>query len=261
MKIPIAFECHGDTIRGAFHPAEEALSAPIVLLLRGFPPYEDSPFADRLTKRDIHVVTIDFRGALQSDGVFTLSNVQEDIQAAIAFLQQDGVLAPYGFDADQLILGGTSFGGGMALAYAVWHPEIKRIFSLAGNDFGDFARQYKRDPDFASMTDAMFEELWTSSDTVRLGNRTVKELLDDPRPYDLRLNAPALADRDILLIGGWDDHEVTIEDRILPFYRALKEAGAQTVQIAAVQDDHSFEKCGQEVVELIVRWLKLSEPS
>ena len=87
-----------------------------------------------------------------------------------------------------------------------------------------------------------------------------KELLDDPRPYDLRLNAPALADRDILLIGGWDDHEVTIEDRILPFYRALKEAGAQTVQIAAVQDDHSFEKCGQEVVELIVRWLKSPEP-
>lgn len=257
MKIPIEFACNGDKIHGVFYPAEGALLAPVVLLLNGFPPpVGDSQIGRALAQRDIHVLTIDFRGTLQSEGLFSLSNAQEDIQAAIAFLKQDGVLSPYRFDAGKLILGGVSFGGGMALAYAAVHPEIRRIFSLAGDDYGEFAREYARNPEFAATIEAVFEGLRPFSNTVRLASsQPMQELLQDPSPYDLRLNAPALVDRDILLIGGWNDGNVTIEDKILPFYRALQSAGAKQVQIAAVQDDHSFEKCGQEVLELVVQWL------
>lgn len=262
MKIPIEFDCHGDMVRGVFHPAEEALSAPIVLLLRGFPPAGvDSPLGLALAQRHCHVLTFTYRGVLSSEGIVTLRNVQQDIQAAITFLQQGDILSQYSFDAGQLILGGVSFGGGMALSYAARHPEIRRIFALAGEDYGEFARDYQHKPEFAAMIDALFENLKSSPERVRFDDHDlIRELIDDPAPYDLRLNASALADRDILLIGGWDDAGVTIEHKILPFYRALKEAGAQTVQIAAVQDDHSFEKCSQEVVELIVRWLNSSGP-
>ena len=84
----------------------------------------------------------------------------------------------------------------------------------------------------------------------------IKELLQNLTPYDLRLNAAALANRDILLIGGWDDVNVTIEHKILPFYRALVEAKARNVQIVAFQDDHSFERSRDKLATLIIHWVK-----
>ena len=214
-----------------------------------------------MAQHSIHTMTFDFRGTLESEGIVTLQNAQEDIQAAITYLQREDVIREYKIDRRRLILGGISFGGGMALTYAANHPQIKRIFSLAGDDYGEFAREYKRNPEYAAMIDGLFEALRTSSETVRFADYDmIKDLTQNPEPYDLRLNAAALADRDILLIGGWDDSNVTIDHKILPFYRALQEAGAQDVQIVAFQDDHSFEKSGEEIAALIIRWLKSPEP-
>ena len=65
------------------------------------------------------------------------------------------------------------------------------------------------------------EELEFPSGPVRSGSEvSIRELIRNPDPYDLRLCATALADRDLLLIGGWDDSNVTIEHHILPLYRA-----------------------------------------
>ncbi len=264
MTLPVEFESNGDKIRGIFYSAAKLPPAaelpPVVILLSGFPPLRsESPLGLALARQGIHILTFDFRGTLKSEGVFALRNALQDIQAAITFLQRDDVQSQFSFDAGKLVLGGMSFGGGMALAYAASHPEIRRIFTLAGDDYGDFAREYERNPGFAARIDAVFDHLWAASDTVRLASRhPLQELLQDPKPYDLRLNASALVERGILLIGGWDDSNVKIEDRILPVYRALKEAGSEAVHIAAFQDDHSFEKSSAEVVELIVRWVKAS---
>lgn len=263
MTIPVEFESNGDKIRGIFYPATlppAALPPPVVLLLNGFPPLSsESPLGQPLAQQGIPVLTFDFRGTLQSEGLFSLRNTLQDIQAALALLQRDDALPQFSFDAGRLVLGGVSFGGGMALAYAAGHPEIRRIFTLAGDDYGAFSREYERNPDFAAGIDAVFDHLWATSDRVRLASRQpMQELLQDPQPYDLRLNAPALVERDILLIGGWDDSNVRIENRILPLYRALKEAGSVSVRIVAFQDDHSFEKSYEEVLELIVGWMKSS---
>jgi len=72
----------------------------------------------------------------------------------------------------------------------------------------------------------------------------------------LRLGANALASRDILLIGGWDDKNVVIEHHALPLYRALVEAKTQKIQIAAFQDDHAFERSREELAETVIHWVK-----
>ena len=69
------------------------------------------------------------------------------------------------------------------------------------------------------------------------------------------LSAPALADRDILLIGAWDDPYVTIEHHMLPFYRALVAAHASSVQIVAFQDGHGFEESRGELAHTIADWI------
>jgi hypothetical protein len=74
--------------------------------------------------------------------------------------------------------------------------------------------------------------------------------------YDLRKNAPYLSTKDILLIGGWDDRQVTIDQFVLPFYRALEKAKAKKVKIAAFQDGHYFNNSRAELAHTIIEWLK-----
>ena len=107
------------------------------------------------------------------------------------------------------------------------------------------------------MIDAILEELKSPAGPVRFeGKAANEELMQNPTPYDLRINAAALANRDILLIGGWDDTNVTIEHHILPFYRTLVNTNAQKVQITAFQDNHEFEKSREELAATIIRWIK-----
>lgn len=214
-----------------------------------------------MSPHGINALTFNYRGTHQSKGTFSLQNTLEDIRAAIEYLQGDDVIREFQVDTSRLVLGGYSYGGGMALAYAAGHPEIKRIFSIAGTDHDEFAREYMRNSTFSEMIDAMFEELKFPTGPVHFpvhfeGKEAIKVLTQNPDPYDLRLSATALANRDILLIGGWDDLNVTIEQHILPFYRALIDANARKLQIIAFQDNHAFERSREELAATVVRWVK-----
>jgi dipeptidyl aminopeptidase/acylaminoacyl peptidase len=186
-----------------------------------------------------------------------LRGTLEDIRAAIEYLDQPEVIRRYHIDTDRLVLGGYSYGGGMALAYAAQHPKVQRVFTIAATDHGEFARECQRNPAFAQTIGALFKELESPNGPVRfVAEAALEELVRDPEPYDLRSHATDLANRDLLLIGGWDDSNVTIEHHVLPFYRALKGARAQSVQIAAFQDDHAFERSRERLAEAVVRWVK-----
>lgn len=259
MKKRIEFDSDGNRIQGKFYHAEGEAPVPTVLLLPGFPGNEDDvlELGQRMIQHGINILTFNYRGIYKSEGTFSLRNTHKDIQAATAYLHQEEVVSRFKVDTSKLILGGWSYGGGMALAYAANHPGIKRIFSIAGTDHGQFAREYKRNPTFAEMADAMFEELKSPTGPVRFeGKAAIEELAQNPVPYDLRLNATALAGRDILLIGGWDDPNVTIEHHILPLYRALIDADAQKIQIVAFQDNHAFERSREELAATVARWVK-----
>ena len=259
IKIPIDFVSEGCRIKGKFHLATGEPAFPTVLLLPGLPGNEDDvlELGRRMSQCGINALTFNYRGTHQSEGTCSLRGTLEDIRAAIGYLHQEGVIRKFQIDTGKLLLGGYSYGGGMALAYAASHPEIQRIISIAGTDHGEFAREYDRNPASEEMIDAIFEELEAPTGPVRFaGKGAMEELTRNPAPYDLRLNATAVANRDILLIGAWDDANVTIEHHILPFYRALVDAKAQKVRIVAFQDDHAFERSREGVAATVVRWVK-----
>ncbi|MCJ7736841.1 MAG: S9 family peptidase [Anaerolineae bacterium] len=209
-----------------------------------------------MSQHGINSLTFNYQGTHQSEGTYSLRNTLKDIQAAIEYLHQDDVINEFKIDTGRLILGGYSYGGGMALAYAASHPEINRIVSIAGTDHGEFAREYIRNSTFAEMIDASFEEMKFPAGPVHFGGKEViPKLTQDPDPYDLRLSAVALANRDILLIGGWDDPNVSIEHHILPLYRALVASNALRVRVIAFQDDHAFEKSRGELAHIVADWI------
>jgi len=75
--------------------------------------------------------------------------------------------------------------------------------------------------------------------------------------YDLRASAAVLAGKEILLVGGWNDRQVTIDQFILPFYRALEKAQAKSVKILAFQDGHDFKNSRDELAQALIDWLHM----
>lgn len=81
------------------------------------------------------------------------------------------------------------------------------------------------------------------------------ELVGHQDVYGLRENAANLADRSILLIGGWEDEQVTIDQFLLPLYRALKGSGAAKVTFLVYHTDHDFSNVRQRLASDIAGWL------
>jgi len=69
---------------------------------------------------------------------------------------------------------------------------------------------------------------------------SLKALMEGQAVFGLRENAGALADRSILMFGGWEDVNTTVDDYMLPLYRALRAAGAEDVTFQVFHTDHGF---------------------
>jgi predicted esterase len=81
------------------------------------------------------------------------------------------------------------------------------------------------------------------------------KIVESNSAHDLRKSVNLLADKDILLIAGWDDHNVSLDYIILPLYRTLQKAGAKNVKITAFQDGHSFRNSRDKLARLIIKWI------
>jgi len=260
--VDISFPSQGHSVKGRFFPGTSSTNRITVILLPGFPGNEKDVLGlgTALSGSGFNVLVFNYSGSHRSEGVFGFESVLSDIKSAFNYLHAPDQLARFGIDSTKLVLGGYSFGGGMALTYAASHPEVQRVFSIAGTDHGEFAREYRRNQAMASQLDSMFEQLKRPNGPINFdGKGALKRLADDPSPYDLRLAAPKLADRDILLVGGWDDLNVSIENLLLPVYRVLKKANAVKVKFIALQSDHSFRNVRNELATNLIQWIQSAD--
>src|SRR4030042_56354 len=129
----------GLLLKGKFYTAGGEGIFPTVLLLHGFPGNENDVLGigNRLSQSWINVLTFNYGGTYQSQGLTSIENQQKDIQAAFDFLHNRENIIKYKIDTTRIYLGGWCHGGGMAMAYAVNHSEVSTVFSIAGNDFGE----------------------------------------------------------------------------------------------------------------------------
>jgi len=262
--VDIAINRNGVLLKGKFYVAEGEGIFPTVILLHGFPGNENDVLGigNKLSQSGMNALTFNYSGTYQSQGLASFENQQKDIQAAFDFIHHLENINQYKIDTTLIYLGGWCHGGGMALAYVINHPEIKTVFSIAGNDFGEFMREYARNPEMQKMIDQMFDSITAPKGPVRFeSGATLKEMaavgIENINPmFDIRKNAPILAQKDILLICGWDDAQITVDQFILPLYRALQKAKAKNVRIIAFQDDHYFRNSREEVAQTVIEWIK-----
>jgi dienelactone hydrolase len=180
----------------------------------------------------------------------------QDIGAALQWLRQADVQRRFRVDPTRLVLGGHCYGGGMAMAYAARDPSVRRVISIAGNDHGEFAREIQRNPAFAeAIRRGMLSTRRPEGPAHFDYDAGLKVLVDHQDVYGLRENAANLADRSILLLGGWEDEQVTIDQFLLPLYRALRGAGAAKVTFLVYHADHDFSNVRRQLASDIASWL------
>ena len=259
ISVDITFKSQSHALKGKFFQGKPNGRGVTLLLLHGFPGNQQDVLGlgQKLSITGINVFTFNYSGTHKSEGVFSMVNTLTDIQAAYDYLHHSDIVPRFHIDTNRIVLGGYSYGGGMALTYAAQHPEIQRVVSIAGTDHGEFAREYMRNSQMAHTMDSVFDKLKTPDGPINFeGSILLKKLAANPAPVDLRLSANDLATRDILLVGGWDDTQITIDQFLLPFYRALKKAGAPKIRFVAYHTDHSFRNVREELAGQLIYWIQ-----
>lgn len=234
----------GHQLSGYYYSAGGSESKPIIVFCQGLPGEvgDELGLGKSLSAAGYHFITFNYSGIYGSEGSQGLANAQKDIAAILSFIKNPRVVEKFNLDSTRIILGGYSFGGGMALTYAQHHTGINKVFSIAGTDHGVFAEEISADTTYMRQMQAYFEKyLKQPYGPVRFAfDDPIAELLQDPDYYHNNKHAQQLANVDVLLIGAADDGNVTLENHVLPLYRQLKKNRQQKVTLRIYQTDHSF---------------------
>jgi pimeloyl-ACP methyl ester carboxylesterase len=258
QPVPVEFLSGGETVRGRFFASSNGDPIATLVLVPGWPgnPRDVLGLGALLGPLGVNVLMFNPRGLHQSEGMSTFAHTLEDIAASLKWLRRMDIRQRFRVDTSRIALGGHSYGGGVAMAYTATDPGIMRVISIAGNDHGIWIRRMRSDPEFAGDMRKMLMSTRAPEGPARFDlDAALQELADHKEVYGLRENASRLAGRSILLLGGWEDEQVTMEDVLLPFYRSLKDAGASDVTFLTYHDDHGFGTVRQQLASDIREWL------
>jgi dipeptidyl aminopeptidase/acylaminoacyl peptidase len=257
---PEAFRIKHDDIglQCYFHRATGQGPFPTILLLQGGQSggKDMLQIGATLAGSGVNSITFHYRGAYLSEGVHTFEGIFEDVDYIFGLLHTEKFQKKYEIDTTKIIVGGYSFGGGVALTTAANNPRIKYVFGVGATDFSRISKMLADDPQQAEKWFASAAKQEAPEGPVRGLVEALRDWINNPDRGDLEKISPNFKDKKLLLIGGWEDPGPVVEDHLVPFYRALKKAGVQDVEIIVYHTDHSFRNCREQLAADILEWIK-----
>jgi dipeptidyl aminopeptidase/acylaminoacyl peptidase len=257
--VQVDLYSNGNKLNADFYRASGDEKCPTFILLPGMPGGEGDIFGlgKKLSSSGINVLIFNFQGTHSSEGTNSMENSMEDVGAAHLFLTKKENIEKFNIDTSNIVVGGWSYGGAMALTAAIYNTDIKRIISIAGADESVFARRFKSDQEYYKMFYQMMEELIYPKGPIKSDiDSAFDNWITNQDNYDQVKHADAIKDRDILLLGGWKDHNIVLEEHILPLYRKLQELNAESVKIQVFDTNHGFGNVREELADTIEKWIK-----
>ncbi len=253
----LTFDSHGSRLVGCFYAADAPHPHTLVFTQAFFETRDPWGIGEVLPRRGINVFTFDFRGCFESEGKQGLKNSQEDLGAALAFLSSREMVAKYHIDPARIVVGGHSYGGHMSMLYALHHPEVGRVISISGGDLGVLARMARANPDLHKAYSDFFRSIRKPEGPVDFAYAApFEELLENQDFFSILDQAGNLSDTDILMTGGLDDREVSMEDHMLPLYRKLRTVhGEGRLRFIVYQTGHSYENVSDRLIADVAAWI------
>jgi dipeptidyl aminopeptidase/acylaminoacyl peptidase len=256
--VKIDLFSNGNKLNAEVYPVTSDKYLPAIILLHGYPGREGDllGLGKKLSSLGIVVLIFNYQGTWSSEGEFSFENSMEDVGTAIKFLKKKENIGRFLIDTSNIVVGGHSLGGAMALTAAIYNTEIKRIISIAGADESVFGRKMLADQGFRDMFEPWLKTAVYPEGPVKFNFESHQNyLFSNLDRFDQVKHAEALKNKDILYIGGWKDQGVILEEHIIPLYRKLQELNANNVEIIVFNTDHEFKNVREELTEKIYNWI------
>ncbi|GHO92800.1 hypothetical protein KSF_028480 [Reticulibacter mediterranei] len=253
--LALTFESHGEHLLGRMLVAQGAGPHPTIVLLHGFPGNEQNGDLAHIFRRaGWNVLFFHYRGAWGSPGSFSFTHSCEDVASALRWLRTSQIQERYRVDAQKIVLIGHSMGGFAAQLTAATDPSVYGVASLAGFQFGQFARLLRDD---AALLTATIEH-WRGELAALRGTtaeQLVQEVLDQSEAWKMERYIDILAQRRVCLIGANYDTVAPVALHHTPLVTALEERPAPGLYSAILPTDHAFSDVRVSLAKHLLSWL------
>jgi dienelactone hydrolase len=259
--IPITFKSQDSLLHGLFYQAYGNGKFPTVILCQGFPGNNTDVLGlgVNLRKQAMNALVFNYRGTWGSEGILSITNSFEDVISAIRYVKSGQAVQTFNIDTTNIAIIGYSFGGGLALLASITDTTVKRVIDIAGGDLAEVARTMQTSENYKKSIEDLLEQGISSCSFISVNPKEMfNDVLMDMDKYDLVRHAQQLSCKNILLIGGWNDQMNTLEQHILPLYRALQQHETGQLEIEVFPTDHSFRNVKDLLTQKILEWLKKS---
>jgi predicted esterase len=253
----LIFNSNGSNIWGYFYVSTETNSPPLIFIQALFETGDIWNIGKTLAQNGINVFMFDFRGCFKSEGKQGLMNSQQDISAALAFLNTKKIIKNYNIDTSNIILGGYSYGGHMSMLYAVYNSKVNKVLNISGGDLGILGDILKVDTNLFNGYSDFFQSIKKPEGPVEFEyDKPINELMENQNYFYILKHIQELANTDVFMTGGLDDQTVSLEKMVLPLYRALKKNKNKEVECNVYQTDHSYSNVRSKLLDDIINWIK-----
>lgn len=244
---------HGVGMNALFYLAAGAGAHPTLVLLHGFPGNEQNlDLAQAVRRAGWNVLTFHYRGSWGSPGRFSIANVLEDADAAVAFVRKPDIAVKYGIDTRRIVLGGHSMGGFATAAHARSDRQLLGIVLLDAWNVGVVGKEMARVQGAAraALAEKAFDDLGNSlqgATAVSTADETAAHASD----WDYFGWAAQLTGSPLLVVGA----SKAFGDANRQLAEAVTRGGGHVTAIT-LPSDHSFQDHRIALAAIVVNWLQ-----
>ncbi len=244
---------HGLGMNALFYLAGGVGPHPTIVLLHGFPGNEQNlDLAQSIRRAGWNVLTLHYRGAWGSPGIFSIGHVLEDADAAVAFVRRPDIAAKFGIDKRRIVLGGHSMGGFASAAHARADADLLGVVLIdawnvgaTGDEFGKVSGAAR-----AALVAKEFDDIGNSLRGAT-ATSTAEEILAHRADWNFMSWASDLTRRPLLVIGASKGEGE--ENRRLA--EAVTRAGGKVTAVT-LPSDHGFQDHRFALAAEVINWLQ-----
>jgi pimeloyl-ACP methyl ester carboxylesterase len=241
-NVEAVMSSRGERLMGTFLLAAGTQPHETVILLHGFPGYEQNMDLAQALRRDgWNVLAMHYRGAWGSEGSFSFTHCIEDVGAMLVFLKEPGNVAKFHVNTQHIVAIGHSMGGFIMAVTMAQHPEIAAgVVITEGSpvhDPEDYFGQGSDPADFAPLAG-------TSRDALE------NEAKANTAGWSFTSLAAKIAPRPVLVLSANDGLRTSNEALV----SALMHAGSP-VTYTHMDTDHGFTDHRIALESAVLLWL------
>ncbi len=149
QNLETIIDSDGSRLMGMLLLASGAEMHPTVILLHGFPGYEQNMDLAQALRRDgWNVLAVHYRGTWGSEGTFTFTHCMQDVDAMLTYVSKPANAAKFRIDMRKIVVIGHSMGGFLAAAAMAQHSEFSAgVIITEGSPLNDGPGYFGRESD------------------------------------------------------------------------------------------------------------------